>query len=322
MKAVIATRQGAALSDMPEPSHGADEILVRVRAAALNRADLGMSTGGAHGPNGGVGKTLGLEWAGEVVAVGDDVERWSVGDRVMASGPGGFAEYAVSAAATAFPVPPELGWQEAAALPVGLQTMHDALVARGGFVAGQSVLIQGATSGMGLLGLQIARELGASAVIGTTSSARKLPRLRRLGADVALDSTDPDWVARTLETTADAGVDVLLDLVAGDLATDNLRATRVGGRIVNIGRVGGEHVTLDLDLHSMRRITYVGTTFRTRTREEVADVVRDADKALGSAISAGRVRMPVSAAYPLDEADEALEAMGANTHFGKLVLLP
>jgi NADPH2:quinone reductase len=129
-------------------------------------------------------------------------------------------------------------------------------------------------------------------------------------------------VDRVLEVTDGRGVDVILDLVAGALATDNLRATRIGGRVVNIGRVGGEKVTLDLDLHSMRRITYVGTTFRTRTPDEVADVVREADKALGPAVAGGRVHMPVSASFPLAEARDALDAMASNAHFGKLVLVP
>ncbi|WP_225625912.1 quinone oxidoreductase family protein [Streptomyces werraensis] len=310
------------IDELPEPAPTANEILVRVRAAALNRVDLGMSTGGAHGTNGGIGTTLGLEWAGEVVEVGEHVDRWRVGDRVMANGPGAFAEYAVTSASAVFSVPDALDWAQAAALPVGLQTMHDALVARGGFVSGQSVLIQGATSAMGIIGIQIARELGASVVIGTTTSEQKVARIRQFGADVALNSTRTAWVDRVLEVTDGTGVDVVLDLVAGELATDNLRATRIGGRIVNIGRVGGERVTFDLNLHSLRRITYVGTTFRTRTREEVAEVVREADKALGAAIAAGRVSIPVSATYPLAAAREALDAMANNTHLGKLVLLP
>lgn len=288
MQAVIATEQGPVVDNIPKPIPNADEILVRVHAAALNRVDLGMSTGSTHGPHGGVGKTLGLEFAGEVVAVGHNVDRWRVGDRIMANGAGAFAEYAAIPASVAFPIAPEVSWQEAAALPVGLQTMHDALVARGGFVTGHSVLVQGATSAMGLIGIQIAKELGASIIIGTTTNEDKLPRLREFGADIALNSTNPNWTESVLEATEGHGVDVILDLVSGNLVTDNLRATRIGGRIVNIGRVGGEKVTLDLNLHSMRRITYVGTTFRTRTQEEVAEAAQEADKALGVAVAAGQ----------------------------------
>lgn len=321
MTSVIATHEGPQVRTAETPTPRVGEILVEVRAAALNRVDLRMATGAGHGAAGGPGRTLGLEWAGEIVALGEGVRGRSPGDRVMGNSPGAFADYVVAPAGSVFTVPDSLEWADAAALPVGLQTMHDALVTRGAFSPGQSVLIQGASSAMGLIGLQIARELGASLVVATTTKAAKRERLEEL-ADLVVDSTSPHWVDEVLHATDDEGVDVILDLVAGPLATQNLHATRIGGRIVNIGRVGGERVELDLDAHSMRRITYVGTTFRTRTPEELAEVVADAEAVLGDAVKAGRIRVPVSETFALGEVRTALEAMARNSHFGKLVVIP
>ena len=161
MRAILPSPDGPVLADAPRPTPGPDEVLVRVRASALNRADLAMLKGAAHGRTGGVGQPLGLEWAGEVVETGAAVETWRVGDRVMAAGGGAFAEYAVSHARRIYPVPEGLSFEQAATLPVALQTMHDAIATHGELAAGQSVLIQGASSGVGLMGLQIAKVLGA-----------------------------------------------------------------------------------------------------------------------------------------------------------------
>ncbi len=320
MRAIIASADGPTVADVPEPEPGPGEVLVQVHAAALNRIDLRMSRGVTHGTSGGVGMPCGMESSGEVVAVGADVERWTVGDRVMGVGPYAFAELRTAHQDSLLTVPADLGHEEATTLPGGLLTMHDALVARGGFEAGQSVLVQGASSGMGLMGLQIARRLGASCVIGTSTSAERRERLGEFGADVVLDSKDPGWVAQVHDATGDHGVDLLLDLVAGPLVTPGMQALRIGGTLVNIGRVGGEQGEVDFDLHSLRRITYVGTTFRTREAGEVAEVVRSVEQALGAAVAAREITMPVDSVHKLDDAVPAFARMAENRHFGKIVL--
>lgn len=320
MRAIVATASGPAVAEVAKPRPGPGEVLVRVHAAALNRVDLRMSQGMVHGSAGGLGQVCGMEFSGEIEDVGPEVAEWSPGQRVMGAGPGAFAEFTTASAHTLFPVPESLSYQEAATLPVGLQTMHDALVTQGEFGEGQTLLIQGASSGMGLMGMQIAREYGAKLVIGTSTDAARRQRLPEFGADCALDSACADWVSEVLAITGGEGVDLLLDLVAGPLVTPGMQATRVGGRMINIGRVGGEQGAIDFDLHSMRRITYIGTTFRTRNREQVSRVVAAANRDLSAAVAHRRITMPVAGAFGLEEATTAFIRMDRNEHFGKLVL--
>lgn len=320
MRAIIATAGGPTVSEAQKPVPGPHQVLIRVRAAALNRIDLRMSRGMAHGPSGGIGQACGMEWAGEIADVGSDVTGWSNGDRVMGVSPNAFAEFTTAYAQSIFAVPDGLSFDEAAALPVGLQTMHDALITQGSFGKGQTVLIQGASSGMGLMGMQIAKEFGAKLVIGTSTDTKRRQRLSAFGAGLALNSREEIWVSEVLAATGGDGVDVTLDLVAGPLVSAGMRATRIGGRMINIGRVGGEQGEIDFDLHSLRRITYIGTTFRTRTQNEVGAVVAAAARDLGDAVSSRRISMPIAGVYPLDEAITAFTLMERNEHFGKLVL--
>src|SRR5882672_10759885 len=188
MRAIVSSADGPVLKDIPRPSPEPEQVLVQVRASSLNRADLAMLCGAAHGRVGGMGTALGLEWAGEVVEVGESVKRWRVGDRVMAASGGAFADYAVGHAWRIYPVPNDLSFERASSLPVELQTMHDAIATNGMLEAGQSVLIQGASSGVGSMGLQIARYLRAGLVIGTSIS-------RRRGSAAAL-SMSAAWPAK------------------------------------------------------------------------------------------------------------------------------
>lgn len=320
MRAVVSSPDGPVLKDIPRPQPKPNELLVRVRAGSLNRADLAMLKGAAHGRVGGMGSPLGLEWAGEVVEVGDAVKTWRVGDRVMGGGGSAFAEFVVASPQRVYAVPEDLSFEQASTLPVALQTMHDAIATNGQFEAGQAVLIQGASSGVGLLGLQIARYLRAGVVIGSSTSPERRARLTQFGADVAIDTRVPDWVAQVLDVTGGKGVDLLVDLVAGPLVNGNLQATRIGGRIVNVGRLAGDRCEIDLDLHSMRRISYVGVTFRTRSAAQVEDIVARATRALGPALASGALRLPVDKVYPLEQAAEAFGRMARNEHFGKIVL--
>lgn len=320
MRAWVSSPEGPKLVDAPRPAPGPNQVLVRVRAAPLNRADLNMLRGASHGAVGGLGAPLGLEWAGEIVAVGEGIDDWKPGDRVMSAGGGGFAEFALGRSGLIQPIPDELDFVAAATLPVALQTMHNAIATHGALQKGQTILIQGASSGVGLMGLQIARELGAGLIVGSSTSPDKRARLPAFGADLTVDTSDSGWVDAILAATDGKGVDVVIDQLAGPLFDDTMRATRIGGRIVNVGRMAGETASVNFDLHSLRRITYVGVTFRTRSGREVAEIVQRARTDLGPALAAGRLALPVDARFDLADAPAAFEKMAANRHFGKIVL--
>jgi NADPH2:quinone reductase len=321
MKAIVVGAQGPVVGEAPEPVPGPHEVLVRVRACGLNRADLGMAAGHRHGAAGGAGAVLGLEAAGEVLAMGEAVSGLRIGDRVMCSGSGAFAERMVADAGRVTPIPgPALGFEQAAGLPVALQTMHDAVITHGQLRPGGTVLVQGASSGVGLMAMQIARWRGASLVIGTSTDAGRRARLGEYGAHLALDSSDVGWVGQVLEATGGLGVDVVIDQVSGPLATPTMRATRILGRVVNVGRLGGMKADFDFDLHALRRITYVGVTFRTRSIEEVREINARMRADLETEIAAGRLGLPIDRVFDFDQAPAALEHMRANRHFGKLIL--
>ena len=319
MRAVVITDKGPALREIPRPEPKAGQVLVKVHANALNRADLAMAAGHLHGARGGVGAVMGLEWAGEVAEVGAGVKGLSPGDRVMGSG--GFADYVVVPAGQVLRIPDaNLSFEAAACFPVALRTMHNAIVTVGALQAGESVLIQGASSGVGILGMQIAREMGAGKVIGSSTNAARRARLTEYGADLAIDTSDPDWVQAVLDFTAGQGVDLIVDQVSGGLVTPNMRAARILGRIVNVGRLGGQKAEFDADLHALRRISYIGVTFRTRTPEDVAEITRRLLADLTPALEAGRLSMPIDSVFPLEDFAQALARMKANEHFGKIVL--
>jgi len=320
MKAYVLTEQGPRLVEREEPSPRANELLIRVRAAALNRVDLAMAQGHVHGAAGGVGNVLGVEWAGEVQAVGQEVTSHRVGDRVMCSGSGGFAELAVVDAARALAVPESMELAQAASLPVALQTMHDAIVTNGLLQRGQTVLVQGASSGVGLMALQLAKLLGARWVAGSSSDPARRARLSEFGADHTFDTHDAEWVSDVLAATDGKGVDLVIDQVSGALLRETMKATRVHGRIVNVGRLGGMRAEFDFDLHALRRITYLGVTFRTRSRDELRAVADRTQADLWDALSAGRLTLPIDRIYPFEEVERALEHTRSNRHFGKVVL--
>src|SRR3954468_20284669 len=241
MKAYVYGPGGATISDVAQPKPEGTQVLVRVRACGLNRADTGMRKGHAHGAAGGAGTVLGMEWAGEVAALGLDAKGLKVGDRIMGSGGAAFAEYTLADHGRLFHTPSNMNFEEATTLPVALATMHNAVVTIGGVQSGQAVLIQGASSGVGLMAMQIAKLKGARLVIGSSTDATRRGRLKEYGADLAGASPDPSWVDEVLKATNGEGVDLIVDQVSGKVASQNLAATKVKGRIVNAGRLGGPH---------------------------------------------------------------------------------
>ncbi len=321
MKAAVVGDDGFDIVDVAEPRPAPDQLLVRVRACGLNRADLMVASGMTHGASSGPGAVIGIEYAGEVVEAGAAARGAKPGDRVTCSGTGGWAEYAVADSGRALPVPPGMGWAQAASLPVALTTMHNALATVGRMQAGEAVMIQGASAGVGLMGLRIAKAKGARLVVGSSTDAGRRARLADHGADLAVDSRDDGWVGQVLDATGGKGVELMIDQISGYAANANLAATAILGRIVNVGRLGGFTGPFDFDLHAMRRIDYLGVTFRSRSPEEVRAVFREMQADLWGAVEAGELALPIDSEFPFDGAHAAVARMRANDHFGKIVLL-
>jgi NADPH2:quinone reductase len=320
MKAYVYGANGAEITEIAKPSPKATQVLVRVRACGLNRADLGMTKGHVHGSAGGVGTVLGMEWAGEVAEVGSEAKGVKVGDRVMGSGAAAFAEFTLADHSRLFRTPSNMNFEEACTLPIALTTMHNAIVTVGGLQAGQSVMIQGASSGVGLMGLQIAKLKGAGLVIGSSTDASRRARLKEFGADLAVDSSDPSWVDSVLQATFNEGVDLIVDQISGKGANQNLKATKIKGRIVNVGRLGGTHADFNFDLHAARRINYIGVTFRTRTIEEIREIFDEVRKDLWPAVESRKLQLPIDRVFAFDDIGKAFEHMEANKHLGKIVV--
>jgi NADPH:quinone reductase len=320
MKAYVYGANGAAIADVPKPAPKGTQVLVRVRACGLNRADLGMTKGHAHGNAGGVGAVLGMEWAGEIAELGSEARGVKIGDKVMGSGAAAFAEYTLADHGRLFRTPSNMNVEEAATLPVALATMHNAVVTNGALQPGQSVLIQGASSGVGLMALQIAKLKGAKIVIGSSTDATRRGRLKEFGADLAVDSSDPGWVDHVLEATGGEGVDLIVDQVSGKVANQNLAATKIKGRIVNVGRLGGTHADFNFDLHAARRINYIGVTFRTRSIEEIREIFDEVRKDIWPAVEARKLQLPIDRVFAFEDIGKAFEHMEANRHLGKIVV--
>jgi NADPH2:quinone reductase len=321
MKAAILDDAGLAFADLPRPVAGADDVVARVRAVALNRADLGVLAGHRHGSIGGPGTVLGMEWAGEIVEVGDAVPGLRPGDRVMGSGAGAFAQYARTDHGRVVRIPEGMGFAQAATLPVALQTMHDAVITNGRLRAGEAVMIQGASSGVGLMGLQIARRAGARLVVGSSTHAGRRARLREFGADLAVDSSDSAWPEQVREATGGRGLDLIVDQLSGATVGPSMAAAAVRARIVNVGRLAGMKAAFDFDLHALKRIDYIGVTFRTRSVEEVREINRRMWTDLGAAVADGSISLPISETFAFERLGDAFETMRANRHFGKIVVV-
>ncbi len=304
--------------ELSEP--GPDEIRVRVRAAGLNRADLLQRRGLYPAPAGWPADVPGLEYAGEVEALGRRVEAWAEGDRVMGLvGGGAYAEHVVVHEREAVAVPSELSWEEAAAVPEAFVTAHDALFTRGALVAGETVLVHAVGSGVGTAALQLARAAGAT-VIGTSRTPRKLDRATELGLDVALTGGPEDFAVAILDATGGGGVDLILDLVGGGYLAGNLASLAARGRMVVVGLTGGSAARIDLGVVLRKRLSIVGTSLRTRPLEEKIAAVRSFARHALPLLADGRVRPVVDRVFAMEEAADAHRRMESNENFGKIVL--
>jgi len=308
---------------VPQPGPG--EVLVRVHAAGLNRADILQRKGHYPAPPGVPADIPGLEYAGEVAALGaptspPGARRWSVGDRVMGLVAGGAcAESVVTHGDTAIAVPEGWSFVEAAAVPEVFLTAYDALIRQMRLTAGESVLIHAVSSGVGTAAVQLARAWGAR-TLGTSRSAEKLGRAAPLGLDVAIDTSREDFADAVQRGTGGRGVDVVLDLVGGPALEGNLKALTVRGRMIVVGLTAGRSAPLDLGLVLSKRLTIVGTALRSRTLEEKAALTRDFEREVMPLLAAGRVAPVLDRVFPMAEVAEAHRVMEANAHFGKIVL--
>jgi NADPH:quinone reductase len=326
MKAMVIAAEAAGprlvLADVPDPRPGPGELLVAVRAIGMNRADLLLRAGHFEKiPTRPPAPVAGLEAAGEVIAVGEGATGFRVGDRVMGMPAGAYAELTLLHHRLALRVPDGFSWEEAAALPVAMLTAHDGLVSNGCLRRGDAVLVQGASTGVGIVAIQVARHLGASVVLGTSGSPAKLERLRGIGLAVPIDRAG-DVAAQVLQATRGHGADVILDMVGASAAAAIVACAAEAGRWVQVGRVGGAVAQIDLNELSRKRLRLIGVTFRTRSIDEFADVVRQAEQDLGAAIASRAIVSPVDRVLPLAEAAAAHALMGRNEHFGKLILRP
>jgi NADPH2:quinone reductase len=308
------------LADIDAPELGPRDIRIRVHAASVNRADL-LTRAGAHVPATAAGPPVaGLDAAGEVIEVGAEVATVKRGDRVMAMVAGGLAEEVVLPAAMAIDVPPAWSWVEGAAAVLGLMTEHNALVTVGRMAKGDTVVVHAVASGVGTQAVQLARELGASLIIGTSRSPRPEGSLTDLGLDHLIVTSEEDFAEQVLKLTDGVGADVILDHVGGPYLASNITAAAVRGRIVGIGRLGGPEGTLDMEELARKRLEIIGTTFRTRTLEEKVRVVAELCVGVDLVGAAARLRPVVDRVLPWTSALEAQDALVASNHLGKIVL--
>jgi putative PIG3 family NAD(P)H quinone oxidoreductase len=305
----------------PAPVAGPGELLVRVRAAGVNRPDVAQRQG-LYAPPPGASAIPGLEVAGEIVAMGEGVARWHLGDQVCAlvSG-GGYAEYVNVPARQALPVPRGLSIEEAAALPETAFTVWSNVFQRGGLTAGEVMLVHGGSSGIGTLAIQLGRALGAR-VIATAGSVEKCEACVALGAEVCVNYRDADFVAAVREFSAGRGADLILDMVGGDYIQRNIQCAAEDGRIVQIAFLQGSAVSLNLMLLMLKRLTLTGSTLRARPESFKAALATSVEQNVWPLIEAGRVKVVLAKRFNLADAAEAHRLMESSAHIGKIVLVP
>lgn len=319
MRAAVSSPEGLVLRDVAVPEPGAEQLLVKVAAAGMNRADLNAARGAGVARAEDMGRPIGMEWAGEVVKLGPDVAGFALGDLVACSGTGGYAEFAVCDAGRAIHITPgTLDLQTAAALPLVLMTAHNALTL-GALAPGSSVFVHGASSAVGIATLQIARLHGAGRIGASARNPAKRNRLTEYGADMVF-APGPGWAAEWLD--ASGGADVLVDMIAGPAFDETLSAMALLGRLVLVGRLGGTRAEFDLDRIMLKRLSVVGATFRTRSIGEVRAIVEGVRRDVWPHVLAGRLALPVDHTFSLAEAAQAHALMAGNEHFGKIVLVP
>ena len=326
MRAVVVTRPGGPevleVQERPTPQPARGQLLVRVHASALNRADLLQREGHYPAPPGAPADIPGLEFAGEVAALGEDVVDWKIGARVFGiTAGGGHAEFLTVDAGCAAPVPDRFSWTEAGAIPEAFMTAHDALVTQAKLAGGERVLIHAVGSGVGLAATQVARAWKAIP-FGTARTADKIERARAFGLEDGVVVTgDPEAIVPEVERWTDGkGVPVILDLVGGAYVAANIRVASPRGRIMFVGTVAGRTATIPVGLVLGKRLTLRGTVLRSRSTEEKRAVTAAFSHDVVPLLASGSLRPTIDSVFDLDDVSRAHDRLAGNTTFGKVVL--
>jgi len=302
------------------PAPGPDEILIRVAAAGVNRPDVAQRSG-SYPPPPGASDLPGLEVAGEVVAVGTNVRKHRLGDKVMSLvAGGGYAQYCLAQDAQAMAVPAALSMQQAGATPETLMTVWHNVFERGALQAGETLLIHGGSSGIGTMAIQLAKAFGARVIV-TVGSQDKADACVKLGADRAINYKTEDFVAEVKTVTSGAGANVILDMVGGDYVERNYDAAAIDGRVVQIAVLGGAKATVNLARLMVKRLHHTGSTLRPRSNADKAAMVAAIEARVMPLLREGRVKPLMDSTFPLQNAADAHRRMETGEHIGKIVLV-
>jgi NADPH:quinone reductase len=305
------------LRDIPLPEPGPGQLLLRMHAAGLNRGEFIVGHGLVKP---GAAKAVGMEGAGEVVRVGAGARNFKEGQRVMGRCPGAFSEYALMDAREAIDMPPQLSWEEAAAIPLTFLVVHDMLVLQGRLEPGEWVLVTGVSSGVGVAALQAAKALGAR-VIGTSGSQEKLDKLKAQGLDVGLATRAADFHDAVMKATGGKGADLVVNTVGGSVFAECVRAMAFEGRLATVGYVDNTlEAKIDIQALHAKRLTLFGVSNKMRTPEQRAAGVPAFVRDFMPLIAAGKIRPVIDSVYPFERLAEARARMESNRHLGKIVL--
>jgi NADPH2:quinone reductase len=320
MRAILCPSPDSMLwGESPTPSPSAGEVLVKVAAAGINRADL-LQRQGKYPPPAGASEIMGMEVSGEIAALGAGVSRWIIGDRVCAllSG-GGYAEYAAVPEGQCLPVPPDLSLRDAAGLPEAVVTVYANLFEAAGLKAGETALVHGGGSGIGTTAIQMAKLAGAKIFV-TVGSEEKAEACRKLGADLVVNYKAEDFVEAAARATGGQGVDVVLDMIGGDYVPRNLAALAPFGRHVSIATQRGRTAEIDIRLVMQKRLIITGSTLRARPAPEKARLVAEVDRKIWPWVVSGRLKPLIYRSYTIKNVAEAHKMMESGAHIGKILL--
>lgn len=322
MRAVVLRSHGGpevlTIEEVDDPTPGSDEIVVAVEQTAVNRADVLQRMGGYPDPRGLAIEIPGLEYAGRVASTGADVTNWTVGDRVMGIETGGcYAEQVVTHSRQALPVPAGVAEGDAAAIPEVFLTAWDALVVQGGLTSGRWALVHAGASGVGTAAIQIAKAVGAR--VAVTCSQGKAAACTELGADLVFERSPADWLGE-LRNALPGGVDVILDVVGGEEAERNLKAVRVDGRVIQVGLLGGASAAINMGLILAKRITWIGTTLRSRPLERKLALAQRFIDELIPLFESGALQPVIDSRFPFDQIADAHRLMESNANVGKILI--
>jgi len=307
------------LAEGGKPVVKSGEVLIEVQYAGVNRPDI-LQRSGKYPPPPGASPVMGLEVGGKIVEVAPDVTQWKPGDVVCALTPGGgYAEYCAAPAMHCLPIPKGLTVEQAASLPENWFTVWTNIVDRGRLQAGETFLVHGGSSGIGLAAIQLAKARGAT-VYTTVGNAMKAEYCSKMGADVVWNYKDDDWAAELWKATGKRGVDVILDMVGGDYIEKNIRSLALDGRLVQIAFLQPSKVSIDCMPIMVRRLTFTGSTLRPRTVEQKAAIAQDLLEHVWPQFESGKLQTYLYRTFPLAEATAAHELMESSTHIGKIML--